>query len=279
MTIQQGFYWLGPGHGRLHGGIDYIFGKRDRSATWKSFPVYAAASGYACANLTDRKGCIVGVGNRVLITHTIRGRTYRSYYGHLRAISKRIPLGGKTVFVKRGELLGYSGYSGDPCCVTHLHFQLFDPHWKIVDPYGIYGTRAAYPDPAGRNGIGNGSPSYWTTDPPTQPASFTDVPVQRIPYPGQGGQPTPRPKPTPTPRPRPARTQRPRPTRTHRPKPTPTPRPARTPRPTHTPGPTATPGSLAGPSTSPGPPVDAPTLLRALGAWVTALLLALRSIV
>jgi murein DD-endopeptidase MepM/ murein hydrolase activator NlpD len=183
MRIQQGFVWVGPGHVPNHGGIDYILGRRDRSATWKSFPVYAAASGRACANLTGRPGCIKGVGNRVLITHTINGRKYRSYYGHLRAISKRIPMGGRTVFVKRGELLGYAGYSGDPCCVTHLHFQLFDPQWRIVDPYGINSTRSAYPDPAGRNGIRNGRRSYWVTDPPSPPPTFTWVPVRKIPYP------------------------------------------------------------------------------------------------
>jgi len=238
MRIQQGDIWQGPPQpGHVHGGIDYINGKLDRSRTWKTFPVYAAASGYACANLTDRKGCIVGNGNRVLITHTIKGRTYRTYYGHLEAISTRIPLGGKkTVFVKRGELIGYAGYSGDPCCVRHLHFQLFDPHWRTVDPYGISGTRGEYPDPQGTNGIRNGRRSFWRADPPLPPASFIDRPVERIPYPGKN--------------PRPQRTPRPEPTRTHRPKPTRTPRPTRhperTPRPTPTPS--ATTVARPGPS-------------------------------
>jgi hypothetical protein len=180
----------------------------------------------------------------VLITHTINGKTYRTYYGNLEAISKRIPIGGtKTVFVKRGELLGYSGYSGDPCCVRHLHFQLFDPDWTTVDPYGIDGVRGEYPDPAGGNRIHNGRRSYWTSDPPSPPASYTARPVERIPYPDKAPKPdrTPRPQPQRTPRPKPQRTARPKPQRTPRPtaKPERTPRAEQTPRPTATPAPTS----------------------------------------
>jgi murein DD-endopeptidase MepM/ murein hydrolase activator NlpD len=241
MHIQQGQVWQGPPQdGKVHGGIDYINGRLDRSRTWRTFPVYAAAAGYACANLTDRKGCIVGNGNRVLITHTVKGRTYRTYYGHLEAIAKRIPLGGKrTVFVRRGELIGYAGYSGDPCCVRHLHFQLFDPDWDTVDPYGIDGVRGEYPDPAGGNRIRNGRRSYWISDPPRPPRAFLARPVVRIPYPKVDPKPnrSSRPTPDPTPRPRPPRTQRPKPTRTQRPKPTRTQPPERTPKPTATPAP------------------------------------------
>jgi murein DD-endopeptidase MepM/ murein hydrolase activator NlpD len=242
MHIQQGNIWRGaPDPGHVHGGIDYINGTLDRSRTWKTFPVYAAAAGYACANLTGRKGCIEGTGNRVLITHTIKGRKYRTYYGHLEAIATRIPLGGKkTVYVRRGELLGYAGYSGDPCCVRHLHFQLFDPSWKTVDPYGIDGTRDQYPDPQGTNGIRNGKVSYWRTDPPTPTTSFIDRPVEQIPYDKPRSNRDPKPTPTPKPRktPRPTRTAKPR--RTPRPErtPKPTPRPTRTPRATPTPAPT-----------------------------------------
>jgi len=233
MHIQQGQVWQGPPQdGKVHGGIDYINGRLDRSRTWRTFPVYAAAAGYACANLTDRKGCIVGNGNRVLISHTVKGRTYRTYYGHLEAIAKRIPLGGKrTVFVKRCELIGYAGYSGDPCCVRHLHFQLFDPDWDTVDPYGIDGVRGEYPDPAGGNRIRNGRRSYWIADPPAPTGRFIARPVVRFPYPRKDPEPertpraTARPRTDPTPRPKPRRTPRPKPERTPRPEPTPRPTP------------------------------------------------------
>lgn len=278
MRIQQGDIWQGPPQpGHWHGGIDYINGRLDRSRTWKTFPVYAAASGYACANLTDRKGCIVGNGNRVLITHTIKGRTYRSYYGHLEAISTRIPLGGrKTVFVKRGELIGYAGYSGDPCCVRHLHFQLFDPKWRTVDPYGISGTRGRYPDPQGTNGIRNGRRSYWRDDPPRAPASFIDRPVKRIPYPDKDPDPqrTRTPKPSRTQRPKPRPTRTPRPTRRPERTPRPTARPERTPRPTPTARPTATPA--ADPVVRPGPSLVAATR-RTLAWWAEVVLRTLRA--
>lgn len=251
MRIQQGNIWQGPPRpGHVHGGIDYISGTLDRSRTWRTFPVYAAAAGYACANLTGRKGCIVGTGNRVLITHTIKGRKYRTYYGHLEAISTRIPLGGKkTVYVRRGELLGYAGYSGDPCCVRHLHFQLFDPNWKTVDPYGIDGTRGDYPNPQGTNGIRNGKVSYWRTDPPTATTTFIDRAVEQIPY----GKPRSNRDPKATPKPKPRKTQRPttpKPRRTPRPErtPKPTPRPTRTPRATPTPAPTPSAELRPGPS-------------------------------
>jgi murein DD-endopeptidase MepM/ murein hydrolase activator NlpD len=272
MHIQQAQIWQGaPQDGKVHGGIDYINGRLDRSRTWRTFPVYAAASGYACANLTDRKGCVVGNGNRVLISHTVKGRTYRTYYGHLEAISKRIPLGGKrTVFVKRGELLGYAGYSGDPCCVRHLHFQLFDPSWETVDPYGIDGVRGDYPDPAGDNRIRNGRRSYWISDPPGPTRSFIARPVVRIPYPTRDPEPGRSSRqPDPTPRPKPRRTPRPEPRRT--------PRPERTARPERTPRPTATPAPTQAAELRPGPSLTA-AAFRSLEWWATLIVQVLRSL-
>src|SRR3989344_3984171 len=51
--IQQGWYYTG---GREHKGLDYIAGELDRSATWESFEVLAAADGKACANPPARLG-------------------------------------------------------------------------------------------------------------------------------------------------------------------------------------------------------------------------------
>ncbi len=159
--------WTGCCHDPVHGGIDYIQGTLDRSATWRSFPVYAAASGMACSQLAGhQKGCISGVGNRVLIKTRVHGTVFYHYYGHFRAIVSRIPRGGARVHVNRGDLLGWAGHSGDPCCVIHLHFQLMTANWKTIDPYDLYSTRSHYPDPAGRNGKRSGSGSYWLSDPP-----------------------------------------------------------------------------------------------------------------
>jgi murein DD-endopeptidase MepM/ murein hydrolase activator NlpD len=174
--IQEGMYWTGCCHPAYHGGIDYIQGTLDRSSTWRSFPVYAAASGMACSQLAStQKGCISGIGNRVLIKTRVNGKVYYTYYGHFKSIVSRIPRGGARVHVDRGDLLGYSGHSGDPCCVIHLHFQLMTGDWKTIDPYGIYSTRSHYPDPAGRNGKHEGSPSYWLSDPPRTTVSDADA--------------------------------------------------------------------------------------------------------
>ncbi len=92
--IQEGFYWTGCCHVPCHGGIDYIQGTLDRSATWKSFPVYAAASGMACSQVAStQKGCIPGVGNRVLIKTKVNGKVFYHYYGHFRSMVSRIPQG------------------------------------------------------------------------------------------------------------------------------------------------------------------------------------------
>ena len=169
--IQEGFLWTGCCHAPVHGGIDYIQGTLDRSSTWRGFPVYAAASGMACSQVAStQKGCIPGVGNRVLIKTRVAGQVYYHYYGHFRSIVSRIPRGGAQVHVHRGDLLGYAGHSGDACCVIHLHFQLLNADWKTIDPYGLYATRSAYPDPAGTNGKHVGTASYWLSDPPRAPA-------------------------------------------------------------------------------------------------------------
>ena len=165
--IQEGFMWTGCCHDPVHGGIDYIQGtldRRPRGAASRSTRLPVAWP--ARSSPSTQKGCIPGVGNRVLIKTRVAGTVYYHYYGHFRAIVSRIPRGGARVHVDRGDLLGWAGHSGDPCCVIHLHFQLMTANWKTIDPYGLYGTRSRYPDPAGTNGKRSGSSSYWLSDPP-----------------------------------------------------------------------------------------------------------------
>lgn len=171
MRIQQAWLWTGGGHAALHRGVDYIHGRIDQAATWKSFPVIAAADGKACAQLDGKHGCVEGIGNRVFIKHRVDGKVFYTYYGHLRWIDPAIPRGSldDTITVKRGQLLGYAGHSGDPPGVIHLHFELRNRHRYHRDPYDLYGTRDAYPDPAGRNHKQPGANHYWLTDPPAPP--------------------------------------------------------------------------------------------------------------
>ena len=67
-----------------------------------------------------------------------RGKKYRSDDGHLRRHLQVDPHRRQDRVGQAWRAAGYSGYSDDPRCVTHLHFQLFDPRWRTVDPYGIY---------------------------------------------------------------------------------------------------------------------------------------------
>lgn len=153
--------------GSWHHGIDYIKGSVGKGWTWQSFPVVAAAGGKACAALDDKPGCITGVGTRVLIRHKLAGgKVIYTYYGHLKRVAPSIAVGtGRfSTWVKRGQLLGWAGKTGLPGTGTHLHFELMWEPGDWIDPYDIDGRRAAYPDPAGRNGIRSG-PAYWWTDP------------------------------------------------------------------------------------------------------------------
>lgn len=173
MRIEQGWLWVGSGHEPLHGGVDYIRGQVHKASTWKSFPVIAAASGRACAGLDGQPSCgFTGVGNRVVMRHRLNGHWWYTYYGHLRTIDPSIPLNRRSdAKLMRGTFLGAAGYSGDPCCVIHLHFSVFDASYVEWDPYGLYARRGRYPDPAGKNGLRNGPDALWKSDPPRVPPS------------------------------------------------------------------------------------------------------------
>lgn len=155
-----------------HQAIDYIKGTLDATSTWRGFPVVAAADGRACGEMLGHNGCVVRpgiMGNRVMIRHKVNGVVFFTFYNHLQWIASSIPLGDKhnRVTVKRGQVIGYAGSSGDTPDLIHLHFQLLDAHMQPVDPYGIYGNRAQYPDPRGTNGKRSRKRNYWTTNPPT----------------------------------------------------------------------------------------------------------------
>lgn len=168
MHVQQAWDF---GNGQ-HQAIDYIKGTIDNTSTWRGFPVVAAADGRACGEVLGRNGCVVrpGVmGNRVSIKHKVDGVVYYTFYNHLKWIDPSIPLGDKhdRVEVKRGQVIGYAGHSGNPSYLIHLHFQLLDAHMQPLDPYGIQGNRVQYPDPRGTNGKRSRKRNYWTTNPPT----------------------------------------------------------------------------------------------------------------
>lgn len=141
MSILSGWYYSGGG---FHGGIDYVNGSVNNNSSWRTFPIIAAADGEACGNCSSRQG------NAVWIKHSVNGRTYYSYYGHLASISAGIPLGSqsRTVWVKRGQVIGMAGDTGVGVGILHLHFALYNANSTPVDPYSIGKLREYYPKPS-----------------------------------------------------------------------------------------------------------------------------------
>ena len=200
MHIQQAWLWSGGSKDGTagHDGIDYIQGRVDSPpVTWKSFRVVAAAPGQACASRKGHSACgFSSIGNWVVMRHRVDGRTWYTFYGHLRTIDPAIPLGRwSDARLARGQSLGMSGYSGDPCCITHLHFELLKSPGHRVDPYGLYARRERYPDPKGKNGRRSATANAWTTNPPTRAPRY--LTADSAPEPSAS--PTPPPSPTPQP--------------------------------------------------------------------------------
>ncbi|MFN8622098.1 MAG: M23 family metallopeptidase [Chloroflexota bacterium] len=172
MHVEDGWWRV---DGTFHHGIDYIKGRVGVGSTWQSFPIVAAADGWACAALDDKPGCISGVGTRILIRHVLpNGHVYLTYYGHLRKIAPEIAVGTDrySTHVTRGQIIGWAGKTGLPGTGTHLHFELMTKPGKWIDPYDIRSTRERYPDPAGKNALVSG-PGYWWTQPRPVPPPVT----------------------------------------------------------------------------------------------------------
>jgi murein DD-endopeptidase MepM/ murein hydrolase activator NlpD len=140
MSVLSGWYYSSSGG--FHGGIDYIKGNVNNVRGWQTFAVIAAADGEACGNCTSRQG------NAVWVKHNINGQTYYTYYGHLASIAPGIPIGSqsRTVYVKRGQFLGWAGDTGSKGAL-HLHFALYNAASRPIEPYGIGKLRQYYPKP------------------------------------------------------------------------------------------------------------------------------------
>ncbi len=174
VRLQQGWtYTFDPDPG-AHRGIDYIKGELDKTETWRTFDVVAAASGDAI------RGVGTHWGNYVIIRHPERdaeGNHYHTLYAHLEAdsISPRL-----STFawkqVARGEFLGRAGASGvvdrhgnkQPTWI-HLHFEVHRGdarpralNYNRIDPYDLYRTREHYHIP--------GSNHLWLSLSPKIPA-------------------------------------------------------------------------------------------------------------
>ncbi len=133
-AIQSRFGQARDGGRRLHEGVD-IFAARNT-------PVIAAAEGKV-----ER----VSVSPRGGLHIWQRGteRNLRLYYAHLESFS--VAAG---QMVRRGEVLGYVGNSGNAMSTSpHLHFGVYEGYGKAVNPEPLLGTDVplpAWPPPATR---------------------------------------------------------------------------------------------------------------------------------
>jgi len=108
--------------GRTHEGTDII-----------------AKKGVEIFSATD--GVIANYGWNTLGGWRITIRTndgYHLYYAHLSKYAENLAIGTQ---VKKGQLIGYVGDSGEGPegtigkFVSHLHFGMYDPSWNAVNPY------------------------------------------------------------------------------------------------------------------------------------------------
>lgn len=137
VKLQQGWYY--DYSNANHQGIDYIKGTVDKSATWQSFQVKAAAPG------TAKYAYSSSWGNYVLIKHVVGTDTYYTLYAHLASSPLVI---NKWQTVTRGQYIGMAGKTGAANNVIHLHFEFSKGGYGSgyrLDPYSIYSTKKNYP--------------------------------------------------------------------------------------------------------------------------------------
>jgi len=92
----------------------------------KKVPVYASADGKI-----KKAGVLSTYGKRVLINHTINGKTMETLYAHLDSICVE-----EGQYVKQGQQIGVMGMTGSSTAV-HLHFEIHNGLWAPGQPNAI----------------------------------------------------------------------------------------------------------------------------------------------
>jgi murein DD-endopeptidase MepM/ murein hydrolase activator NlpD len=97
-------------------------------------PIAAAAGGYV-----SHAGPMGGLGNAVVITHSINGQTYTTVYGHMNSLN--VTEGQQ---VAQGQQIGKMGSTGRSTG-SHLHFEVHIGVWNgsssnAVDPRNYIGS-------------------------------------------------------------------------------------------------------------------------------------------
>lgn len=109
-----------PREGYYHQGIDVVAAM--------GTPIYAVADGMITKAAPDSKGVNAGGGHMIFIDH---GDGSESRYMHLSQYA--VAYGD---MVKAGDLIGYSGDSGDTTG-AHLHYE-YRIHGELINPYFIF---------------------------------------------------------------------------------------------------------------------------------------------
>lgn len=110
ITSNSGLRDIGAGD-EIHYGLDI--------ANAEGTPIVAAADG-----VVFRASPLSTYGNVIMITHSIKGKTYTTVYGHLSGYKTHA---GQSV--KKGQLIGYMGSTGRSTG-SHLHFEMHDTPWQ-----------------------------------------------------------------------------------------------------------------------------------------------------
>lgn len=69
----------------------------------------------------------------------INGKTYFIKYNHLNKVQVK-----KGDSVNVGDVIGYSGNTGNAAqkaIIPHIHFQVFDSKWNLLDPFDYINTK------------------------------------------------------------------------------------------------------------------------------------------
>ncbi len=168
---QKGFTKLAPNHGILAWPIDGVitqgYGNTGFTALGYNFhngldiaapagtPIYAAADGVVNGTGSNSEAAY---GNWVTIKHDITkdGHQIITLYGHMRTYVLKV---GQVV--KKGDLVGYEGNTGDTTRLLYGPDRGYHLHFTVFDAVGFKITPGAYPKVYGPYSI----PSGYTYDP------------------------------------------------------------------------------------------------------------------
>lgn len=86
-----------------------------------NLPIVSAADG-----VVSYASPLSSYGNLIMVTHSINGQIFTSFYAHLSSI--KVSVGQE---VSKGQLIGGMGATGN-VTGTHLHFEIHKGNWECM---------------------------------------------------------------------------------------------------------------------------------------------------